>query len=121
MELKDIKNINQRIYELDVNINRSSKVIFIATLLFCLTKNKDFQNADKLTSLIDFTSEKTKPIDQLIKLATTVIQSLNLDKNTENAVKNSLNTIKGVNTGLDKDRSKFRELWYHTKAAPITA
>lgn len=87
MELKEIKNINQRIYELDVNINRSSKVIFIATLLFCLTKNKDFQNVDKLTKLIDFTNEKTKPIDQLIKLAIIEIENLKLNKKTENAVK----------------------------------
>ena len=109
MELKEIKNINQRIYELDVNINRSSKVIFIATLLFCLTKNKDFQNVDKLTKLIDFTNEKTKPIDQLIKLAIIEIENLKLNEKTENAVKNSLNTIKGVNTALDKDRSKFKD------------
>lgn len=33
MILVDIKKINQRIYELDTNINRNSKVIFIAALL----------------------------------------------------------------------------------------
>ena len=58
MEFKEIKNINQMIYELDVSINRSCKVIFIATLLFCLTKNKNCQNVDKLTKLIDFTNKK---------------------------------------------------------------
>ena len=39
MELKDIKAINQRIYELDDKISRESKVIFISTLVFILTKN----------------------------------------------------------------------------------
>mgnify|MGYP001135155446 FL=1 len=37
MELKDIKAINQQIYELDDKISRESKVIFISTLVFILS------------------------------------------------------------------------------------
>lgn len=112
MELREIKGINQRIYELDTDITRSSKVIFIATILFCITKNKDFLNANKLTTLIDFTSEKKKPIDQLIDLAKTEIKELNLQKNTEKAIMDSLKTIEGVSTGLDKDRTRFKDFLY---------
>lgn len=112
MELREIKGINQRIYELDTDITRSSKVIFIATILFCITKNKDFLNANKLTTLIDFTSEKKKPIDQLIDLAKEEIKELNLQKNTEKAIMDSLKTIEGVSTGLDKDRTRFKEFIY---------
>lgn len=108
MDLKDIKKINQRIYELDVDISRNSKVIFIATLIFCLTKNKDFQNPNKLTSLINFTDEKTKPIDQLIDLAEAEIQKLSLSGKTQDAIFNSLKTIRGVNTNLDRDREAFK-------------
>ena len=42
MELKDIKRINQDIYTLDVDITRSSKVIFIAIFIIYITKNTDF-------------------------------------------------------------------------------
>ena len=109
MELKDIKKINQRIYELDVDISRNSKVIFIATILFCLTKNKDFQNSNKLTTLINFTSEEERPIDQLINLAKNEIEKLNLLPKTQDAIFNSLKTIAGVNTNLDRDREAFRK------------
>lgn len=112
MQLREIKGIKQRIYELDTDITRSSKVIFIATILFCITKNKDFLNANKLTTLIDFTSEKKKPIDQLIDLAKTEIKGLNLQTNTEKAIMDSLKTIEGVSTGLDKDRTRFKEFIY---------
>lgn len=112
MELKDIKRINQRIYELDTEIDRDSKVIFIATLLFCLIKNKDFRNAGKLTTLINFVSETTRPIDQLIDLAKAEIKKLNLIKKTENAILDSFRTISGVNTGLDKNRKAFQDFIY---------
>lgn len=108
MELKDIKKINQRIYELDVDISRNSKVIFIATLIFCLTKNKEFQNINKLTSLVNFTDEKNKPIDQIIDLAKTEIVKLTLSGKTKDAIFNSLKTISGVNTNLDRDREAFK-------------
>src|SRR5574344_1107896 len=104
MELKDIKKSNQRIYELDVDISRNSKVIFIATLIFCFTKNRDFQNVNKLTTLINFTDEKNKPIDQIIDLAKVEIDKLNLSGKTKEAIHNSLKTIAGVNTGLDRNR-----------------
>lgn len=108
MELRDIKKINQRIYELDLEISRDKKVIFIATLLFCLTKNRDFQNPNKLTTLIDFVSQTEKPIDQLIELAKEEVKKLNLMEKTQDAIFNSLKTISGVNTGLDKDRNAFK-------------
>lgn len=109
MELKDIKKINQRIYELDVDITRNSKVIFIAALIFCLTQNKEFQNANKLTSIINFSDEITKPIDQIIRLARNEISKLKLDVKTEDAIYNSLKTIAGVNTNLDRDREAFKQ------------
>ena len=113
MELKEIKNINQRIYELDVDITRNSKVIFIATLIYCLTKNKDFQNVNKLTTLINFTDEETKPIDQLIKLAKKEIEKLNLLEKTKDAIFSSLRTISGVSTNLDRDRNAFKNFIYN--------
>ena len=39
MKLSEIKNLNQQIYRLDTQINRKSKVIFVATLIFCLKLN----------------------------------------------------------------------------------
>lgn len=107
MELREIKKINQRIYELDVDISRNSKVIFIASLLFCLTKNKDFQNINKLTTLINFSDEQNRPIDQIINLAKKEIEKLNLVDTTQSAIFKSLDTISGVNTNLDRDRSAF--------------
>lgn len=112
MDLRDIKNINQRIYELDVDISRNSKVIFIAALIFCLTKNRDFQNANKLTFLINFTDESVKPIDQLIELAKTEIEKLKLSSRTQDAIFNSLKTIAGVNTNLDRNRESFKNFIY---------
>ena len=109
MELREIKKINQRIYELDVDISRNSKVIFIAALLFCLTKNKDFQNINKLTTLINFSDEKNRPIDQIINLAKKEIEKLNLVETTQSAIFKSLDTISGVNTNLDRDRAAFEE------------
>ena len=107
MKLSDIKRINQRIYTLDTDISRNSKVIFIAALVICLTRNKDFRNLSKLTELIDFNSEKTKPIDQLIELADKEIDSMGLQESTKAAVKNSFKLISGVNTNLDRDRYEF--------------
>lgn len=62
MELKDIKAINQRIYELDDKISRESKVIFISTLVFILTKNTDFQNVGE--SLLSLLILRMKKISQ---------------------------------------------------------
>ena len=109
MELRDIKKLNQRIYQLDTDISRNSKVIFVASLVFCLTKNRDFQNASKLTNFINFASEDKKPIDQLLSLTQVEIEKLNLQPSTYNAVMNSLRTISGVNTNLDRDRALFQE------------
>ncbi len=109
MELRQIKSLNQRIYELDPEINRNSKTIFIAMLIFCLKTNTDFQNVNKLTSIINFTDEKTRPIDQLISLAKQGIESLNLLPKTKAAIFDSLQTIAGVNTKLDSNRKEFKK------------
>ncbi len=109
MDLKEIKQLNQRLYQLDTDISRNSKVIFISTLIFCIVKNKDFQNANKLTSLIDFVDDEKSPIDQLIDLAKNEIEKLGLLDSTKNAVFNSLKTISGVNTGLDRDKVAFKD------------
>lgn len=108
MLLNDIKKLNQRIYELDTEISRNSKVIFVATLIFAITQNKDFQNESKLTSLIDFTSEEKKPIDQLIEIAKDAINGLSLLPETKSAIYDSLRTISGVNTKLDSDKKAFK-------------
>lgn len=109
MKLNDIKRINQRIYTLDTNISRSNKVIFIAALVVCLTRNKDFRNSSKLTELIDFNNESNRPIDQLIKLANKEIDKMTLQESTKVAVKNSFKLISGVNTKLDGDRYEFQK------------
>ena len=107
MELREIKNLNQRIYELDDKVNRDNKVIFIATLCFCL-KNIEFLNTSKLTSIIDFVDENKRPIDQLVDCAENEIEKLNLQESTIKAVKDSLTTIRGANTNLDKKRNEFK-------------
>lgn len=108
MELRQIKNLNQRIYQLDTEINRNSKTIFIATLIFALKTNTDFQNVNKLSELINFTDEETRPIDQLIDIAKNGIKNLHLLPETEAAIFDSLRTISGVNTKLDSNRKDFK-------------
>lgn len=113
MKLSEIKNLNQRIYTLDTQINRNSKVIFIASLIFCLTQNKDFRNVSKLTTLVNFADEETKPIDQIINIAKLGIEGLGLLPSTKKAIFDSLRTISGVNTNLDSNRKAFREFLEH--------
>lgn len=108
MKLKDIKNLNQRIYELDDKVTRDNKVIFISALVFCL-KNPDFLNPSKLTYNIDFVSETKRPIDQIIEYAKKEVLKLNLQESTIKAVNDSLATIKGANTNLDKKREEFHK------------
>ena len=109
MELRQIKSLNQRIYELDTEINRNSKTIFIATLIFALKTNTDFQNVSKLTQFINFSDESKRPIDQLINIAADGIKNLKLLPKTEAAIFDSLRTISGVNTKLDGNRKNFKE------------
>ena len=113
MKLSEIRSLNQKIYELDTEINRNSKTIFIAALIFCLTQNKDFRNASKLSTLVNFSDEEKKPIDQIIDIAKTGIKKLGLQANTEKAIFDSLRIISGVNTNLDRDRKAFREFVEH--------
>lgn len=108
MELKDIKTINQRIYELDDKISRESKVIFISTLVFILTKNTDFQNVGKLTEFVNFADEKNKPVDQLINLAKNEIEKMGLVDSAKIAVLGSLDTISGANTKLNSNRTELK-------------
>ena len=108
MKLKEIKNLNQRIYELDDKVTRDNKVIFIAALVFCL-KNPDFLNLSKLTSNINFVDEAKRPIDQIVEYAENEIKKLNLQDSTIKAVNDSLATIKGANTNLDKKREDFKQ------------
>ena len=108
MELKDIKAINQRIYELDDKISRESKVIFISTLVFILTKNTDFQNVGKLTEFVNFADEKNKPVDQLINLAKNEIEKMVLVDSAKIAVLGSLDTISGANTKLNSNKTELK-------------
>lgn len=108
MELKDIKNLNQRIYELSTDISRSNKTIFIAAIIFCL-QNKDFQNPNKLTDFINFSDETKKPIDRLLEIAKTEIDKLKLNNGTKSAVLDSLNTISGVQTNLNRNRMALKD------------
>lgn len=109
MELKAIKNLNQRIYQLDTDIIRNNKVIFVATLIFAIKLNTEFQNVGKLSQIINFTDENTRPIDQLIKIAKDGIETLDILDTTKQAIFNSLQTISGVNTKLDSDRRAFQQ------------
>ena len=109
MELRQIKSLNQRIYELDTEINRNSKTIFIAALVFALKTNTEFQNVNKLSQFINFVDEETRPIDQLIDVAKEGIEKLQLLPKTKDAIYDSLRTISGVNTKLDNNRKEFKQ------------
>jgi hypothetical protein len=108
MDLKDIKKLNQEIYQLDTEISRNAKMMFIATLIFCSLDN-DFWDISKLTSLVNFNTSKS-PIDDLIELAKTNINSkIQIIDKTKDAVFTSLTIISGVNTKLNNDRSKLHQ------------
>ena len=110
MELREIKNLNQRIYQLDTEIGRSSKTIFIATLIFAIKLNADFRDISKLSEMINFNDNNIRPIDQLIAIAKEGIDNLvDLRDSTKQAIYDSLRIISGVNTKLDKDRVAFKQ------------
>lgn len=110
MELREIKNLNQRIYQLDTEIGRSSKTIFIATLIFAIKLNADFRDISKLSEMINFNDNNIRPIDQLISIAKDGIDTLvDLRDITKQAIYDSLRIISGVNTKLDKDRVAFKQ------------
>lgn len=111
MELKDIKALNQHIYELDEKISRESKVVFIATFIFAIKLVDDFANVNKLTSLIDFVAENKRPIDQLLDLARKGIKNLHLQEKTEQAVLDSLETISGTNTKLNTNKEELKKFF----------
>ena len=109
MELREIKNLNQRIYQLDTEIGRSSKTIFIATLIFATKLNADFRDISKLSEMINFNDNNIRPIDQLISIAKEGIDNLDIRPTTKQAIYDSLRIISGVNTKLDKDRVAFKQ------------
>lgn len=106
MELRDIKNLNQKIYEMDTEISRNAKMMFVATLIFC-SLEKDFWNIQKLTSLVNFNTSSS-PIDDLIKLAKKNLSQIKVAEKTKDAVFTSLTIISGVNTKLNNDRTKLQ-------------
>ncbi len=106
MNLKDIKSINQRIYELDTEINRNSKMMFVATLVFC-SLNKKFRDPNKYTEVINFVSSNS-PINDMIDLAKCELKNLNIVEKTYNAVCDSLDMISGVSTKLNKNRQGLK-------------
>lgn len=110
MELREIKNLNQRIYQLDTEIGRNSKTIFIATLIFAIKLNANFRDVSKLSEMINFNDNNIRPIDQLISIAKDGIDTLvDLRDSTKQAIYDSLRIISGVNTKLDKDRVAFKQ------------
>ena len=109
MELREIKNLNQRIYQLDTEIGRNSKTIFIATLIFAIKLNADFRDVSKLSEMINFNDNNIRPIDQLISIAKEGIDNLDIRPTTKQAIYDSLRIISGVNTKLDKDRVAFKQ------------
>lgn len=110
MELREIKNLNQRIYQLDTEIGRNSKTIFIATLIFAIKLNANFRDVSKLSEMINFNDNNIRPIDQLIAIAKEGIDNLvDLRDSTKQAIYDSLRIISGVNTKLDKDRVAFKQ------------
>lgn len=108
MELREIKNLNQKLYQLDTEIGRNSKTIFIATLIFAIKLNTDFAINGKLSDMINFNDNNIRPIDQLIAIAKEGINTLDMPEATKQAIYDSLRTISGVNTKLDKDRTAFK-------------
>ena len=109
MELREIKNLNQRIYQLDTEIGRNSKTIFIATLIFAIKLNANFRDVSKLSEMINFNDNNIRPIDQLIAIAKEGIDNLDIRPTTKQAIYDSLRIISGVNTKLDKDRVAFKQ------------
>lgn len=109
MELREIKNLNQRIYQLDTEIGRNSKTIFIATLIFAIKLNANFRDVSKLSEMINFNDNNIRPIDQLIAIAKEGIDTLDIRPTTKQAIYDSLRIISGVNTKLDKDRIAFKQ------------
>lgn len=109
MELREIKNLNQRIYQLDTEIGRNSKTIFIATLIFAIKLNANFRDVSKLSEMINFNDNNIRPIDQLISIAKDGIDTLDIRPTTKQAIYDSLRIISGVNTKLDKDRVAFKQ------------
>lgn len=109
MELREIKNLNQKLYQLDTEIGRNSKTIFIATLIFAIKLNADFRDPNKLSEMINFNDNNIRPIDQLISIAKEGIDNLDIRPTTKQAIYDSLRTISGVNTKLDKDRVAFKQ------------
>ena len=107
MELKKIKDINQKIYELDNKINRNSKMMFISTLIFCCL-NKDFKNPAKLNEVINIMGS-LNPIDDLIELAKSELKNIKLLDKTLSDVEYSLNIISGSNTKLAEKRPDLKE------------
>lgn len=109
MELREIKNLNQKLYQLDTEIGRNSKTIFIATLIFAIKLNADFRDISKLSEMINFNDNNIRPIDQLIAIAKEGIDNLDIRPTTKQAIYDSLRIISGVNTKLDKDRVAFKQ------------
>ena len=107
MKLSRIKGINQKIYELDTDINRYSKLIFISTLIFC-SLNEKFRDPSKTSSVINFMGSDN-PINDLIKLAKEEIDKLHLNENVLNSVNESLNLISGVSTKLYMNRVALKD------------
>ena len=106
MELKKIKEINQKIYELDNKINRNSKMMFIASLIFCCL-NKDFKNPSKTNEVVNIMGS-LNPIDDLIKLAKSELKKIKLLEKTLSDVEYSLNIISGSNTKLADNRIELK-------------
>jgi hypothetical protein len=107
MQLKDIKYLNQKIYEIDTEISRNAKLMFISTLIFC-SLEKDFWDISKLTGFINFNTSKS-PIDDLIAFAIKNLNQIHLIDKTKHSVINSLQIISGVNTKLNNDRVKLQD------------
>lgn len=110
MNLAEIKSINQRIYELDTEISRNAKLIFVACIVFC-SLNDDFRKPDKMTSVIDF-ANSNNPISDMVDLAKKEVKKLVLDDKTYNAVSDSLDIIYGVSTKLHKNRVELQSFVY---------
>lgn len=101
MELKEIKHINQNIFNLDRDLAREKKSLFIASLIIAYKLNNNFVDS------IDFTKENS--LDQIIELIVNNLNAVPLQSNTKESIVNALNTITGANTLLDKNKKEFHE------------
>ena len=97
MELMEIKRLNQNIFNLDRDLIREKKSLFIASLIIAYKLNNNFVDS------IDFTKENS--LDQIIDLIVNNLNKLILQPNTNESIINELNTTTDTYTLFHKNKN----------------